>query len=248
MVWTWTLSDIRCRQKRLRGHSRHRAAPLIYMTKIIRNADTGEAGNPGSFGTHHHTEADIALVAPPRNGRKALDTVLALGANVDMKPVGEEETRAVLRNNDGEPDGAIRVVELGYQAVPQSNATQRSLQISGPDDGRPLVILVTADTPNLNVISGNVFVVADSSASTNVTFREDSTGVVDARKGRRVMVNVNDQAHIDFYAGDHGWGSIRVDLKAHMNYFGDPQLHGVNGSSGYGNERGISTKFVTYHE
>jgi hypothetical protein len=55
------------------------AAPLVNMNKIIRNADTGQPGNPGSFGTHNHTEDVIAL-------SDAYDRVMEQGGVADLSP------------------------------------------------------------------------------------------------------------------------------------------------------------------
>lgn len=214
------------------------------MSDILRH----RAGIPvgGQFASHNRSEGDIVLTAG-RTSRTALAEALAAGENVDRRPVGITQTRAALSNVRGEPDGAIRVVELTWGSVPPASPTD-DFEVRGPKDGRPLVVLLRTGLPRLKITSGNVVVVADSSAGNAVTFSGESSGILIASEGCKVSVLVDGKAQVEYFAEPRGWGLLNVEGDAQVDYFGDPELHGVNLPRPVHQENSGDTCRVTVHE
>jgi len=214
------------------------------MSDILRH----RAGIPtgGQFASHNRSEGDITLTAG-RTSQTALAEALAVGENIDRKPVGITQTRAALSNVRGEPSGAVRVVELTWASVPPASPTN-DFVVRGPKDGRPLIILLRTGLPRLRVTSGNVVVVAESSAGNAVTFSGEASGTLIASEGRKVSVLAEGKAEVEYHAGGGGWGLLNVEGDAQVDYFGDPELHGVNRPRPVRPEHRDDTCRVTVHE
>jgi hypothetical protein len=136
------------------------------------------------------------------------------GKNVHSTPASLAQTRTALSNVRGEKDGNIRVVNLNYENTGSRSAKIVELDIKGPKDGRPLVVISSGTFTRLNVVSGNVVIVANGTHGNPITVKEKATATVLGRPNVKASVEVEAGAEAVYVPFKNSRTSIRGAGKA----------------------------------
>lgn len=144
----------------------------------------------GQFATQQRSESEVQLSDPTDQPFNPYRYVPAGVPRTSRFPQNVTQARAALRNRRGEPNGAVRVVFLNMRCLPPE------ADVTGPADGRPLLLIIDGGFGRLNIRSGNVVVRAGSRAGNVITSLGDSQVTVIASKERKVSTSARDNSRI----------------------------------------------------
>lgn len=116
---------------------------------------------------------------------------------VSVDPVGLTATRSAVTNRRGEPDGAIRLVALTWDSVPPASGSS-SLEVAGPNDGRPIVIDVRSGCPTMTVTSGHAVILVGGNGF-GIDVADGARATVIAQPGKKVSLTGKTGSTIAFY-------------------------------------------------
>lgn len=179
----------------------------------------------GRFDTHPHSAPELHL--PERTGADFLDEQLAAGEPVDIHPRGLAATRRAVRNLRGEPGDGIRIVSLDWDSIPPGALDDR-LDVAGPNDGRPLVINVTAGCPRMTVTRGHVIVLAGGNGF-GIEAQDGARVTVLGEPGHKVSVTARAGSRVDFYAEDGVRGYQHFEEGTDVTVHGDSSTITIGG-------------------
>jgi hypothetical protein len=183
--------------------------------KLAEKLETPIALKYGEFLTKHLTKTDATVTEQ--------DSYLASawmnyggddGKNVHSTPSTLAKARAALSNVRGEKDGAVRVVDLNHENTGSKSREIVNLDIRGPKDGRPLVVINNGSFVNLNVVSGNVVIVAGASHGNPITVKDKATATILGRPNVKASVVVNAGGEAVYVPFKNSRTSIRGSGKA----------------------------------
>jgi hypothetical protein len=143
----------------------------------------------GRFDFKTHTPPGITLNpaggGAPRfaTARDLFDAELGDAGIVAAEATTKTEARRLLRNRKGEPDGAVRKVDV-YAGWDDR------IDVAGPADGRPLGIQIHTGMPRLHVSSGKAVIRADSSWGNSIDVGPGAEAVIVADPRSKVTVEV----------------------------------------------------------
>ena len=167
----------------------------------------GQVGNAGQFRNKSWSDPEVTLDPGARHGpdwsREPFNLFVysGVGSNTaDRFPANITEARAAVRNSRGEPGGGVRAVFL------YSNCLPDYLDVVGPADGRPLLIVVESGFGQLKIKSGRVVVAARSRSGNAVHAEGNSNVTVIADNGKKVSTHASGQAEVTVIPGDGTWG------------------------------------------
>ena len=167
----------------------------------------GQTGNAGEFRARTHSDPEVTLDPGVRHGLDRsrdpfnLFVYSGVGSNTaDKFPANLTEARAAVRNSRGEPGGGVRAVFL------DDNSLRDDLEVVGPADGRPLLIVVESGFGQLKIKSGRVVVAARSRSGNAVHAEGQSNVTVIADSGKKVSTHASGQAEVTVIPGDGTWG------------------------------------------
>ena len=177
----------------------------------------GQAGNAGEFRDRTHSAPEVTLDPGVRHGldrsRGPFNPFVYSGVGsetADRFPANITEARAAVRNSRGEPGRGVRAVFLYDNCLPDS------LEVVGPADGRPLLIVVESGFGRIKVKSGRV-VVAARSRSGNVVHAEGASNVtVIADAGHKVTTHASGHSEVTVIPGEGTWGSNTTEDDASL--------------------------------
>ena len=130
-----------------------------------------------------------------------------------LEPVGASKTRAALKNARGEADGSIRRVRLTWDAA---DGFGNPLEITGPRDGRPILIDVD-NAPILRVVSGHA-IIRDRGHGAGISVGPGAKATV-ISEGRKTSITAEAGSHVDFYVDEdtRGYQSIAPGSEFRMH-------------------------------
>jgi hypothetical protein len=115
-----------------------RAAPHLSMDTIIRNADTGQAGNPGSFAAHNRTEDDLDLAMAPARTYGATEIVGYTYKADNYR--ADDLVEAMIRDGIAAPGARGMAIEDVLNQIAGAEAVDREDEYSFDSDDFPKVI------------------------------------------------------------------------------------------------------------
>lgn len=213
-----------------------RQQPLSYVAWLAHSAHESAAGMadrvpPGSPGAQYWTAAaaradEIADKLyelsgtnryPLRNpshigddgqtGEQAWARALAEREVRSLAPTGITATRRAVRILGSDDRDSTQLVSLTWGSVPP--AVDKPLEVSGPSDGRPLLIDVQSGCPTMTVQKGKV-VIRVGGNGFGITVAAGAHAVVIGQPGHKVSITAEAGSTVDFYTepDSRGYQSI----------------------------------------
>lgn len=172
--------------------------------------DHPRAGS-GEFATKPQTSPDVVLTAVALTGMDRIEQILD-GRTIETRnPVGPAMTRRALRNTRGEPDGRIRRVRITWDSL-TFGGNHPPFEVSGPADGRPLVVDLFSGKSDLVIASGHVIVIAKSVAGNPIRVLLGATATIVADDTKvTVTAEAGSTAELFVTSSTHGFQSIDAD-------------------------------------
>lgn len=122
----------------------------------------------------------------------------AAGAPIHaIEPATKEESRRLLDNREGLPDGAVLHVELNHETTPDRGPSGYA-EIICPSDGRALIVHTGSTNRQLRVASGKAVLLANSSAGNHLAIGPGAEAVIVSSPDAHVTVHVEDGGHAIF--------------------------------------------------
>ena len=192
-------------------------------TGMTFNEHDHSRNGDGRFTATARTEAASVTLAGNRPApahelfRMAAEEAAAGAPIQELEPASKEESRRLLDNRAGLPDGEVLHVELHHETTPRDQSGYAEL--TGPSDGRPLIVHTGSTNLPFRLASGKAVIWADSSAGNHLVVGRGTEAIIVSSPDAHVTVHVEDGAHAAFHCGaesDHllafTEGSGRVDV------------------------------------
>jgi hypothetical protein len=168
------------------------------------------AGTPdgGQFAKRTALEPGIILEGPPGREQAVFVTdshqylreleVLAGRADIEeITPATKAETKKLLKNAKGAPDGKVLLVRINHTNAPDSKPGEK-IEIHGPKDGRPIIVDVFSGIPSLKVMSGTALIRPRSNWGNSVDVGPGAEAVLVAPADAKVTTSVDEGGKATF--------------------------------------------------
>lgn len=117
---------------------------------------------------------------------------MAGGAAIEeITPATKAETKLLLKNLRGAPDGKVRLVRINHTNAPDTKPGEK-IEIHGPKDGRPIIIDISSGIPSLKVMSGTALIRPRSNWGNSVDVGAGAEAVLVAPADAKVTTSVDE--------------------------------------------------------
>ncbi|HEX9086148.1 MAG TPA: hypothetical protein VF867_01315 [Arthrobacter sp.] len=167
------------------------------------------AGQPngGQFAKRTALEPGIVLVG--HNGDRAvyvndshlyqreLEALIGDAEIEDITPATKAETKKLLKDAKGAPDGKVRLIRINATNYPETK-TGEKLEVRGAKDGRPVIVDILSGMPRLKVTSGTAVIRPRSGWGNSVDVGAEGEAVMIAPSSSKVTTECEEGGKVTF--------------------------------------------------